>query len=72
MIGLATRSLLKAIPFVGSAVNAAGAFATTCAGGYAADAYFSAAATDPATIPDAAALRAIYDDQLKRAMKLWN
>ena len=71
VIGLAVRGLLKAVPVVGSAVNAAAAFAATYGAGMAADAYFAAMATDPAHAPNAAELRAIYDAQLKRAMTLW-
>ena len=71
VVGMGLRGLLKGLPVLGSALNAAAAFASTYAAGAAADFYFAALAADPSSAPDAAELKRVYQDQLQRAMQMW-
>lgn len=65
----ATRELMKLIPWVGSAVGAAMAWATTYALGRAFCFYYEAVCEGH--VPDAASLKTFYKDQLARAAEQW-
>lgn len=66
---LGLRSLLKAIPVVGIAANAAAAFAFTYASGWAWNYYF--VQVRGGHVPSAEQLRDVYQTQLKRGRELW-
>jgi uncharacterized protein (DUF697 family) len=66
---LGLRSLLKAIPVVGIAANAAAAFAFTYASGWAWNYYF--VQVRGGHVPSAEQLREVYQAQLKRGRQLW-
>ncbi|MCU0711415.1 MAG: GTP-binding DUF697 domain-containing protein [Pirellula sp.] len=68
-VRMASRELLKFIPFVGIAASIAGAFAFTFALGKVADWYFSVQAQGKT--PSDEELRTIFADQLARGHKLW-
>ncbi len=65
----ATRELFKLIPYVGSAVGAAVAWASTYALGRAFCYYYQAVCEGH--VPDAASLKAFYHDQFVAAQKEW-
>jgi uncharacterized protein (DUF697 family) len=66
---LGLRSLLKAIPVVGMAANAAAAFAFTYAAGWAWNYYF--VQVRGGHVPSAEKLREVYQEQLERGRELW-
>lgn len=63
------REALKIIPWVGSIVNAAAAFAFTYATGWAWNWYFQQ--VNQGHVPSREELRSVYQDQLQRATELW-
>lgn len=68
-VRLASRELLKFIPFVGIAASIAASFAFTFAMGKVADWYFSV--QSQGKTPSDEELRTIFADQLSRGHKLW-
>ena len=66
---MGTRELLKLIPWVGVAVNAAAAFAFTFASGEAASWYFREVRAGH--IPSADTLQEVYREQLRAGASLW-
>ena len=66
---MAVREVLKFIPWVGMAANAAAAFAFTFATGMAWNWYFSQVATGH--VPSEDELRDVFQNQLTRAGELW-
>lgn len=70
VIGMGLRELLKFIPWVGMAANAAAAFAYTYATGMAWNWYFLE--VQGGHVPAADELQQIFRDQLQRGTQLWN
>ncbi|MCA9150094.1 MAG: 50S ribosome-binding GTPase [Planctomycetales bacterium] len=64
------REVLKIVPWIGSAANAASCFALTYAAGRAWNWYFME--MSKGHVPDTSELRQVYRDQLKRAAELWH
>jgi uncharacterized protein (DUF697 family)/predicted GTPase len=63
------REMLKVIPWVGMAVNAAAAFAFMYASGWVWNWYFLE--VRKGHVPDAAELRNLYQEQLRKGVTLW-
>lgn len=69
VLRMALREVLKVIPWVGMAANAAGAFAMTYALGMVWNWYFTQ--VKQGHVPDDSALQQMFQSQLQRAAELW-